>query len=54
MKAYQAILNVNASGIAFGYEDGTYRPELSVTRGQSPAFLARSLEPTFTGTQLSR
>ena len=27
MKAYQAILNVHASGIAFGYEDGSYRPD---------------------------
>ena len=49
MKAYQAILNVNASGIAFGYEDDTYRPELPVTRGQFAAFLARSLEPSFRG-----
>ena len=50
MKAYQAILNVHASGIAFGYEDGTYRPEVPVTRGQFAAFLARSLEPSFRGT----
>ena len=50
MKAYQAILNVNASGIAFGYEDGTYRPEVPVTRGQFAAFLARALEPSFRGT----
>jgi hypothetical protein len=50
MKAYQAILNVHASGIAFGYEDGKYRPELPVTRGQFAAFLARALEPSFRGT----
>ena len=50
MKAYQAILNVHASGIAFGYEDGKYRPEVSVTRGQFAAFLARALEPSFRGT----
>ena len=50
MKAYQAILNVNASGIAFGYEDGSYRPEVPVTRGQFSAFLARALEPSFRGT----
>ena len=50
MKAYQAILNVNGSGIAFGYEDGKYRPEVSVTRGQFAAFLARALEPSFRGT----
>ena len=50
MKAYQAILNVNGSGIAFGYEDGTYRPEVPVTRGQFSAFLARALEQSFRGT----
>ena len=50
MKAYQAILNVHASGIAFGYEDGSYRPTVSVTRGQFAAFLARALEPSFRGT----
>ena len=50
MKAYQAILNINASRIAFGYEDGKYRPEVSVTRGQFSAFLARALEPSFRGT----
>ena len=27
MKAYQAILNVSASGIASGYPDDTYRPD---------------------------
>ena len=50
MKAYQAILNVHASGIAFGYEDGSYRPTVSVTRGQFAAFLTRTLEPSFRGT----
>ena len=50
MKAYQAILNVHASGIAFGYEDGSYRPTVPVTRGQFAAFLARALEPSFRGT----
>lgn len=50
MKAYQSILNVNASRIAFGYEDGTYRPDVTVTRGQFSAFLARALESSFRGT----
>jgi hypothetical protein len=49
MKAYQSILNVNASRIAYGYEDGTYRPDEIVTRGQFSAFLARALDPSFRG-----
>ncbi len=47
MTAYQSILNVSANGIAGGYPDGTYRPDLSVTRGQFSAFMARILEPSF-------
>ena len=45
--AYQAILNVTAESIASGYPDGTYRPDLHVTRGQFSAFMARTLEPSF-------
>nr|WP_246439639.1 S-layer homology domain-containing protein [Bacillus benzoevorans] len=47
MAAYQSILNVSANGIASGYADGTYRPNLAVTRGQFSAFMARTLEPSF-------
>ena len=47
MAAYQSILNVAADGIASGYSDGTYRPDLAVTRGQFSAFMARTLEPSF-------
>jgi len=47
MQAYQAILNVSATGIASGYPNGTYRPDQPVTRGQFSAFLARTLEPSF-------
>lgn len=47
MAAYQSILNVSATGIASGYADGTYRPNLAVTRGQFSAFVARTLEPSF-------
>lgn len=47
MKAYQSILNVTATGIANGYPDGTYRPDLAVTRAQFSAFMARTLEPSF-------
>ena len=49
MAAYQSILNVSANGIASGYSDGTYRPDLAVTRGQFSAFMARTLEPSFRG-----
>lgn len=33
-------------GILFGYEDGTYAPNQTVTRGQFAAFIARSLDLT--------
>ena len=49
MAAYQSILNVSANRIASGYPDGTYRPDLAVTRGQFSAFMARTLEPSFRG-----
>ena len=49
MAAYQSILNVSANGIASGYPDGTYRPDLAVTCGQFSAFMARTLEPSFRG-----
>ncbi|MBB6444353.1 S-layer homology domain-containing protein [Bacillus benzoevorans] len=49
MASYQSILNAYASGIATGFSDGTYRPEVIVTRGQFSAFLARSVEPSFRG-----
>ena len=47
MAAYEAILDVTASGIASGYPDRTYRPDKPVTRGQFSAFMARTLEPSF-------
>ena len=47
MAAYQAILNVSATGIAYGYPDGSFRPGQQVTRGQFSAFLARTLDPSF-------
>ncbi|KXH81963.1 S-layer homology domain-containing protein [Sporosarcina sp. HYO08] len=50
MAAYQSIVNVTAEGIANGYADGTYRPNLPITRGQFSAFLARALEPSFRDT----
>lgn len=44
---YDAICRLVAASIAVGYPDGTFRPELEVTRGQFSAFLARALEPEF-------
>ncbi len=40
--AYPYIENVVAAGIAYGYEDGYYRPNRAVTREQFAAFLARA------------
>lgn len=39
-----AINLVAVSGIAGGYEDGTFRPNDDVTRGQMAAFLARAID----------
>ena len=39
-----AILAVNHAEIAGGYDDGTFRPQQAVTRGQMATFLARALE----------
>lgn len=44
---YISIMNLTASGITGGYPDGTFKPYVSLTRGQFSAFLARTLEPSF-------
>lgn len=44
---YEAICRLIAANIAIGYPDGTFRPEMEVTRGQFSAFLARAMEPKF-------
>ncbi len=47
MAAYQSILNASAIGIAKGFADGSFRPEVSLNRGEFSAFLARAIEPSF-------
>lgn len=49
MASYHSILNAYAAGIATGFSDGTYRPDVTITRGQFSAFVARALEPSFRG-----
>jgi hypothetical protein len=41
--AYREIEYVLASGIAAGYDDGLYHPEMTVDRGQMAAFIARTM-----------
>lgn len=38
-----AVSAVSQAGIASGYSDGTFKPDLAVTRGQMATFLARAL-----------
>lgn len=45
MKAYEAIRQLSASGVAAGYGKNEFRPALTLTREQFAAFLARSLNP---------
>jgi hypothetical protein len=47
MAAYSPILQILQAGITDGYNDGTFRPNLDVTRSQFSAFLARALNPEF-------
>ncbi|AQQ51999.1 S-layer homology domain-containing protein [Planococcus lenghuensis] len=47
MEAYEAIAQLANFGVAQGFPDGTFGPNLKVTRGQFAAFLARSIEPSF-------
>jgi hypothetical protein len=54
--ACNEILACVAEGIVFGYDDGSYHPELAVTRDQMAAYISRALAggdenvPEFTGT----
>lgn len=41
---YKPVLELAERGVVKGYEDGTYRPNASVTRAQSAKILARVLE----------
>ncbi|KMY55578.1 hypothetical protein AC623_17895 [Bacillus sp. FJAT-27231] len=47
MAAYASIKKLIAAGIASGYEDSTYRPNLVLKRDQFAAFMARALNPFF-------
>ncbi|MFK2824610.1 S-layer homology domain-containing protein [Bacillus sp. B190/17] len=42
--AYPYIKNIVAADITYGYEDGTFRPNAPVTRGQFAAFLSRAMD----------
>jgi hypothetical protein len=39
------IYDLTSAGIIKGYDDGSFRPERSVTRGETVEFLARLLDP---------
>ena len=41
--AYEAVEAAAAAGIVHGYEDGTYRPHIIVSRDQMAVFIARAL-----------
>lgn len=47
MAAYPYIRKMTAAGIASGYEDNTYKPNLVLKREQFAAFMARALNPFF-------
>lgn len=40
---YEPVLNLSARGVVKGYDDGTYRPNASITRGQASKILANVL-----------
>lgn len=42
--AYEAVQQLAAAGITIGYEDETFKPSNSLTRGHISAFLARALK----------
>ncbi|HZG71136.1 MAG TPA: NlpC/P60 family protein [Chondromyces sp.] len=44
--AFEAIKELNEENIIKGYENGTYRPQDEVTRGQAAAIIARALDLT--------
>jgi hypothetical protein len=45
--AYPYISALAANNVTVGYSDGTFKPSLTIDRGQFAAFLARILEPSF-------
>ncbi|TWT04278.1 S-layer homology domain-containing protein [Planococcus sp. CPCC 101016] len=45
--AFDAVSRLAHYGVARGYPDNTFRPDIQVTRAQFAAFLARAIEPSF-------
>lgn len=45
--AFDAVSRLAYQGVARGYPDNTFRPDIPVTRAQFAAFLARTIEPAF-------
>ncbi|HSJ39408.1 MAG TPA: S-layer homology domain-containing protein [Planococcus sp. (in: firmicutes)] len=45
--AFDAVSRLAYQGVALGYPDNTFRPNIPVTRAQFVAFLARTIEPAF-------
>lgn len=45
--AFDAVSRLAYQGVARGYPDNTFRPDIPVTRAQFVAFLARTIEPAF-------
>ncbi|WP_223637272.1 S-layer homology domain-containing protein [Planococcus sp. 4-30] len=45
--AFDAVSRLAHQGVARGYPDNTFRPDVPVTRAQFSAFLARTIEPSF-------
>jgi hypothetical protein len=44
---YTPIMNLKCNGIVTGFEDGSYKPDAFVTRGQATKFLVEGLAHTF-------
>lgn len=42
--AFEAVIALNKTGIITGYEDSTFKPEKSITRGQAAAMINRELK----------
>lgn len=45
--AFDAVSRLAYQGVARGYSNNTFRPDVPVTRAQFSAFLARAIEPSF-------
>ncbi|ALS79869.1 S-layer homology domain-containing protein [Planococcus sp. ANT_H30] len=45
--AFDAVSRLAHQGVARGYSNNTFRPDVPVTRAQFSAFLARAIEPSF-------